>query len=122
MKLKLVIAFAFLICSVLVGLRSARGDEGMWTFDNFPAQTVAKKYGFEPSQAWLDHVRTASLRIAGGCSASFISPRELVMTNYRCVVDCVKSLSTAERNLLTWALLPSRQPMNASARLLNSIN
>ncbi|MBV9342724.1 MAG: S46 family peptidase, partial [Acidobacteria bacterium] len=61
---------------------------------------VAQKYRFEPSQAWLDHVRTASLRIAGGCSASFISPRGLVMTNYHCVVDCVKAISTAGRNLV----------------------
>ena len=59
----------------------AHADEGMWTFDNFPAKTVATKYGFTPSPAWLDHVRASSLRIAGGCSASFISPQGLVMTN-----------------------------------------
>ena len=46
-----------------------RADEGMWTFDHFPSKAVAQKYGFAPTQAWLDHVRSASLRIAGGCSA-----------------------------------------------------
>jgi len=72
----------------------------MWTFENFPAKTVAAKYGFTPSQAWLDHVRVSSLRIAGGCSASFISPHGLVMTNHHCVVDCVQSLSTAQQNFV----------------------
>lgn len=78
----------------------ARADEGMWTFDNFPSKTVATKYGFTPSQAWLDHVRLSSLRIAGGCSASFISPQGLVMTNHHCVVDCVEELSTQEQNFV----------------------
>ena len=77
-----------------------RAEEGMWTFDNFPAKAVGTKYGFTPSQAWLDHVRAASLRIAGGCSASFISPQGLVMTNHHCVVDCVQALSTPQQNLV----------------------
>ena len=77
---------------------SAFADEGMWTFDNFPSKTVAAKYGFSPSQDWLDHVRLSSLRIAGGCSASFISPQGLVMTNHHCVVECVAQLSTKEKN------------------------
>ncbi len=37
-------------------------DEGMWTFDNPPLQQWAEKYGFIPDQAWLDHVRLATLR------------------------------------------------------------
>src|SRR5580698_6441902 len=78
----------------------ARADAGMWTFDNFPSKTVATKSGFTPSQSWLDHVRASSLRIAGGCSASFISPQGLVMTNHHCVVDCVEQLSTPQQNLV----------------------
>jgi hypothetical protein len=77
-----------------------QADEGMWTFDNFPAKTVGTKYGFTPSQAWLDHVRLSSLRIAGGCSASFISPQGLVMTNHHCVVECVQQISTPQQNLV----------------------
>jgi hypothetical protein len=60
---------------------------------------VGTKYGFTPSQDWLDHVRLSSLRIAGGCSASFISPEGLVMTNHHCVVGCVEQISTPEQNL-----------------------
>ncbi|MFZ1918523.1 MAG: S46 family peptidase [Terriglobales bacterium] len=76
----------------------ARAEDGMWTFDNFPSKTVGTKYGFTPSQDWLDHVRLSSLRIAGGCSASFISPQGLVMTNHHCVVECVEQLSTPQQN------------------------
>ncbi len=77
-----------------------QADEGMWTFDNFPSKTVGAKYGFTPSQAWLDHVRLSSLRIAGGCSASFISPEGLVMTNHHCVVECVEQISTPKDNFV----------------------
>ncbi|MFI5113564.1 MAG: S46 family peptidase [Terriglobales bacterium] len=81
-------------------IQPLQAEEGMWTFDNFPSKTVAAKYGFAGSQSWLDHVRAASLRIAGGCSASFISPQGLVMTNHHCVVDCVEQLSTPQQNLV----------------------
>src|ERR1035437_1488873 len=68
---------------------------------NDPQQEkVAATYGFTPSPARLDHVRLASLRIAGGCSASFISPQGLVMTNHHCVVDCVEQLSTPQQNFV----------------------
>ena len=92
------LAYFLLTCLALPS--ATRADEGMWTFDNFPAKTVATKYGFMPSPAWLDHVRASSLRIAGGCSASFISPQGLVMTNHHCVVDCVQALSTPQQNLV----------------------
>jgi Peptidase S46 len=45
---------------------AARAEEGMWTFNNFPSEAVALAYGFKPDQAWLDHVRLSSLRLAGG--------------------------------------------------------
>jgi hypothetical protein len=70
----------------------------MWTFDAFPSAKVAAKFGFTPSAAFLDHIRKSSLRIAGGCSASFISPQGLVMTNHHCAVECVEQLSTEQKN------------------------
>lgn len=93
----------FVVAVLLACLSLPQGmtaDEGMWTFDNFPSKVVAGKYGFSPTQAWLDHVRTASLRIAQGCSASFISPHGLVMTNHHCVLECVQQLATAKDNLV----------------------
>ena len=56
-----------------VAIAPGRADEGMWTPNNFPADKVATTYGFRPDQGWLDHVRLASLRLARGCSASFVS-------------------------------------------------
>jgi hypothetical protein len=94
---------AILLAGVLavgLGMTRIQADEGMWTFDNFPSKTVATKYAFTPTQAWLDHVRASSLRIAGGCSASFISSNGLVMTNHHCVVECVEQLSTPRQNLV----------------------
>ncbi len=95
-KLATLVAGVLLVC--LAFAQAAQAEEGMWTFDNFPSKTVGAKYGFTPSQAWLDHVRLSSLRIAGGCSASFISPQGLVMTNHHCVVECVEQLSTPQQN------------------------
>ncbi|MFZ0734857.1 MAG: S46 family peptidase [Candidatus Sulfotelmatobacter sp.] len=91
-------AIFFLLSCCFIGF--ARADEGMWTFNNFPSKKVQAKYGFDPSQSWLDHVRDSSLRIAQGCSASFISPNGLVMTNHHCVVECEEQLSTAQENLV----------------------
>jgi len=61
---------------------------------------VGAAYGFKPSAAFLDHVRKSAVRDAGGCSASFISPSGLVMTNHHCVVGCVGQLSTAQHDFV----------------------
>ena len=75
----------------------AQADEGMWTFDNFPIQTVNQKYGTRIDQAWLDRLRLASVRIQG-CSASFVSPEGLILTNWHCVVGCAQELSDAQKD------------------------
>ena len=71
----------------------ARADEGMWTFDNFPAQAVQKTYGVTVDPAWLDHVRMSTLRLTSGCSGAVVSSHGLAATNYHCVVECVQTLS-----------------------------
>jgi len=96
----IIVIFSAIFLVTCFSLRSARADEGMWTFNNFPSKKVQEKYGFAPSQSWLDHVRDSSLRIAQGCSASFISPNGLVMTNHHCVVECEEQLSTAQENFV----------------------
>ena len=52
-------------CISLFLAAPSHADEGMWTFDNFPAEKVANAYGFRPDQKWLDHVRLSSVRLAG---------------------------------------------------------
>ncbi len=79
---------------------SAFADEGMWTFNAPPIAQVKAKYGFEMTQPWLDHVRLSSARLAGGCSASFISPDGLVMTNHHCSHECIEQLSTASKDFV----------------------
>jgi hypothetical protein len=76
-----------------------RADEGMWTFDAFPSAQVGAKYGFTPSAAFLQHLRKSSVRIPG-CSASFVSPDGLLMTNHHCALDCVAQLSTPTKNFV----------------------
>jgi hypothetical protein len=88
MMKRLPLAAALTLC-----LSSAFADEGMWTFNNFPAAKVGQAYGFTPDQAWLDHVRMASVRIAGGCSASLVSAQGLVMTNHHCARSCIENVS-----------------------------
>jgi hypothetical protein len=83
-----------------LGSGMARADEGMWTFDNFPKDLVESRYGFAPSDEWLDTVRAASVRLGNGCSGSFVSKRGLILTNHHCVLRCVQQLSTADENLV----------------------
>lgn len=79
----------------------ALADEGMWTYDNFPSARVKQKYGFEPSQAWLDQVRLSSVEIDDDSSGSFVSPDGLVLTNHHCVRMCIERLSSARQDLIT---------------------
>jgi len=79
---------------------AARADEGMWTFDAFPAAKMRAAYGWAPDQAWLDKVRGAAVRLTGGCSASFVSDAGLILTNHHCVATCAEDNSTASNNIL----------------------
>jgi hypothetical protein len=102
-------AHALRSAALALGLLAAPGlamaEEGMWTFDNFPAQAVRDRHGVTINQRWLDHVRGAALRLSVGCSASVVSPQGLVMTNHHCVSDCVQDLSTPENDLLRSGVL-----------------
>ncbi|MEQ8273342.1 MAG: S46 family peptidase [Deltaproteobacteria bacterium] len=77
---------------------TARADEGMWLLNDFPTEKT-KALGFTPDQAWLDDVRLASVRLAGGCSASVVSEQGLVLTNHHCAARCVAQLSTKKKDL-----------------------
>jgi hypothetical protein len=101
----------FLAWVVVLVSAAAMADEGMWTFNNFPSQRVKQKYGFEPTQAWLDHVRLASAREAEGCSASFVSPNGLVMTNHHCAHECIQELSKpGKRDYVATGFFAKNQP------------
>jgi hypothetical protein len=76
----------------------ALADEGMWTYDNFPAAKMRAKYGWAPDAAWLEHARLGSIRLTLGCSASLVSSDGLVMTNHHCARDCVSDLADAKHD------------------------
>jgi hypothetical protein len=73
---------------------TVRADEGMWLPNAVPSERIAQKYGFSPDQAWLDNVRLSSVRLAQGCSGSFVSGQGLIMTNHHCAHACIEQLST----------------------------
>jgi hypothetical protein len=79
---------------------AAPADEGMWTFNDFPAAKVEAKYGFRADGRWLEHVRLSSARLAQGCSGSFVSASGLVMTNHHCAHQCIEQLSTPQRDFV----------------------
>ena len=97
MKLK-----AGLYCLALVALLAApaRGDEGMWPYNNVPAKVLKQKYGWAPDQKWLDHVRLASVRFNNGGSGSFVSATGLVLTNHHVGANCIQKISSPEHDYI----------------------
>ncbi len=49
--------------------------------------------------AWLDHVRLSTIRLTN-CTASFVSPQGLMLTNHHCVESCLAELSSKDRSLV----------------------
>lgn len=88
---------------------SASADEGMWTLDHLPLQQMQQRYGFTPSQSWIDLVQHASVRLAEGCSGSFVSADGLVMTNHHCANTCLSQLSKSGKNFMSDGFSVSKQ-------------
>lgn len=86
---------------------TARAEEGMWTFDGFPAAAMRSQYGWAPDAQWLDRSRAAAVRLTGGCSASFVSDAGLILTNHHCVAGCLADLSSADNDLLGKGFRPA---------------
>ena len=89
---------AAVACGALAG--AAFADEGMWTLDNPPIKLLEEQYNFTPTQAWLDHVRLASVRMNDGGSASFVSPHGLVLTNHHVARGQLQKISTPENDYI----------------------
>src|SRR5688572_4791217 len=112
MKRLLLVALLFLATG------SLSADEGMWTFDNFPRAVVQKKYGVQITDQWLNRVQRSVVRLETGCSASFVSPEGLVLTNHHCVSTCLTDNSTAENDLLASGFMAANR--NAEIRCQGS--
>jgi V8-like Glu-specific endopeptidase len=96
--MKRVLMLSVALAVVLAGAIGA--DEGMWTFDAFPADVVADKYGVRVTRPWLDKLQHGVVRLETGCTGSFVSAEGLVLTNHHCIASCLADNSTAERDLV----------------------
>jgi len=94
----LCLAFAFAL------LTPAVADEGMWTPDQLSEigrQLKAKGLKLEPERlADLTAQPLNAVISLGGCTASFLSPDGLAITNHHCAAGAIEYNSTPERNLL----------------------
>ncbi len=90
--------FAFAFAAALGGGIEAAADEGMWVFDNLPLETLKKKYGFEPDDAWISRLRSSAVRFNNGGSGSFISADGLIMTNHHVGADTLAKISNEKKD------------------------
>ena len=74
------------------------GDEGMWTLDNLPLKTLKERYGFAPTDKWVEHVRLASVRFNDGGSGAFVSKSGLVLTNHHVALGQLQKMSSAKKD------------------------
>lgn len=101
--LRLVLALALSVAG------AAGADEGMW----MPRQIPDLAPELEAAGMQLDPARLADLTgdpmgavvSLGGCTASFVSPEGLIVTNHHCVYGTVQFNSTPERDLITLGFL-----------------
>ena len=97
----------FLAFSVIAGLglaQAAHAAEGMWVPQQLPEIAgPLQKAGLklDPQQlANLTGNPMGAVVALGGCTASFVSPQGLVVTNHHCAYGSIQLNSTAEKNLI----------------------
>jgi hypothetical protein len=91
---------ALVACGAFLAGVPSRADEGMWTFDNPPLKQLQEKYGFMPTQEWLDHVRLSCVRLNDGGSGSFVSAHGLLLTNHHVARGQLQKNSTKEHDYI----------------------
>ena len=102
-KILALIIFSFLLVAGINAQQKKAGphDFGrMWTFENPPKAWFAKAYNFTPDDQWYKDVRMSALRMSTGCSASFVSPDGLIMTNHHCSRDAVLTIQKEGEDIM----------------------
>ena len=87
-----------------LALPTAYADEGMWQPHQLPQiskqlQAAGLEINPEAMQS-LDQFPMNAIISLGGCTASFVSPEGLIVTNHHCIYGSAAYNSTPERNLL----------------------
>ncbi|KKK77526.1 hypothetical protein LCGC14_2852750, partial [marine sediment metagenome] len=79
-------------------------DEGMWQPHQLPdLESILKAKGLEidaKSISKLTEFPMNAVISLGGCTASFVSPKGLVVTNHHCAYGSIQYNSTPENNIL----------------------
>ena len=91
----------------------AFADEGMWPYDMVPKAQIQKDHGVAVTDAFLDHVRLASVRLSVGGSGSFVSARGLILTNHHVASDCIAQVASAQHNYMEEGYLAGRDGVEA---------
>ena len=95
---------AFALCLLFIPGAPALADEGMWMPQQIPALAERlKALGFNgDARAFADLTGfpMGAVVSLGGCSASFVSPEGLMVTNNHCVQGALQYNSKPERNLM----------------------
>ena len=93
-----------IVCLAAIAGHSV-ADEGMWQPHQLPdlsEQLLQLGLEINPENlSRLDQFPMNAVVSLGGCSASFVSPQGLVVTNHHCIYGSVQYNSTPENNLLT---------------------
>jgi len=100
-----------LVALVLVAVAfgtAPRADEGFWTYNSIPKAAIKAKYGFDATDAWLNHLQLATVRFGGG-TGSIVSPDGLVLTNWHIGQGIAQRFSTPEKDLVKNGFLAATQ-------------
>src|SRR5512140_3225110 len=107
-RVVLTVAASLAFCLALLPA-AARAEEGMWMPQQIPQLAERlKTMGFQGDpQAFADLTGQPMGAIVslGGCSASFVSPDGLIVTNNHCVQGALQYNSKPERNLMVDGIL-----------------
>ena len=97
----------------------AHADEGMWMPSQLPQLAKElKAAGFKGNPADLADLTKPPMSAVvslGGCTASFVSPQGLVVTNHHCAYGAIQLNSTPQDNLIEKGFIAASQDKELSA-------